>query len=497
MSVVPLETLQLALLVVSDGRSFTVELPDGQSLTVGKGRDAAIRVKDERVAAVHVSLRAQDDGAEVTVVSGGTGAQLNEVQFTRAARMKVGDQLTVGRAVLVLQRFSAPPAPPFAPVMSRRAFSTRLAEEPERGRPFVYAIARLKASKGLPAEILQDHVGSTAILGVLGAEALQVLAIDTPVSHALLDRLAKPIRGERPQVGYAQFPDDGADAEALVEVALSRMVEQEPSTDALAAFADAGEEPLFQDPVMVRLVSMLDALPTPLLMQGERGVGKTLMAALMHQRSGRTGPLIKISAATTTPQQLSAAVEQARQGTLLLTHAERLIPPLQKLLEKDLPVIATAERELGRFLESSVRLPALRDRRSEVLPLAEHFLSRCRRRHGRPRLVLSEEVRPLLEEATWPGNLRQLRNAIETAVLISESDEIRPDDLPPEVLGRVAPKQSAADFRSSLKAVEKDVLLKALAKTRWNVSRAAEELGLPRRTVVYRMAKLGLKRPDR
>ncbi len=538
---------RLTLLGVSHGRSFFVELSEGEPVWVGRGREATLRVEDDRLAPLHLCVRATGDGAHVSIEPKAGGVQLNEVEFSGTARMKVGDQLNAGDTVLILQRVSPPPAPAAPRVRARREFAERLEEEVQRAsathRAVLFALVRVRSARGFRPEALatwQQEMGARVVVGELGAETVQVVLVEPAAGEAarLLDGFPKGMRGERPQVGHALFPEDGSDADALMEVALARMT---PGEDLPAGAVD---EPLFVDPVMVRLVSVLDALaplPSPLLLRGERGVGKELVASLLHQRSGRAGPLVKVDAAAFTPAQLNAelfgaddgrrvrpgAVERAAKGTLLIAHAERLSAELQaSLLKSGQPVavkgaartarpgarwvltwqdgpVADEEAPLLRHLTSSLRVPALRDRRADVLPLAEHFLSRCRKRHGRPRLVLGQEVRALLPEADWPGNLRQLRNAIEAAVLVSESDEIRPDDLPPDVQDEAPATKRArgpagrTDFRTSLNAVEKDVLLKALATTRWNVSRAAKELGLPRRTVVYRMARLGLRRPER
>ncbi len=516
-------TKRLALLVVSRGDSFTVDLEDGEAVWVGRGPEAGLRLPDERLAPLHLSLRSDGEGVEVDARA--SGAQLNEVQFSGRARLRVGDLLTVGQSALTLQSATPPPPPAPPPLRDRRELAARLEEEVERalraGRPLLFALVRSRSARGLSPEALlawQREVGPRAVVGELGATAAQLLVAEPEAGEAerLLEAFPRAGRGEKPSVGHARLPEDGTDAGALLEVALARITGDE---------AQAEEQPLFEDPVMVRLVSVLDELaplPRPLLLAGERGVGKELLAGLVHRRSVRSGPLVKVDAAAWPAQALEGellgkggALERAEKGTLLVTHGERLPEGLYGALVKaseprgarKFPgrLVVTARALTDELRGREVRVPALRDRPGELLPLAEHFLSRCRRRHGRPRLVLGEEVRGLLKAAEWPGNLRQLRNALEAAVLVSESDELRPDDLPPEVRERAPFSPSGVegaaagqkDLRSSLDAVEKDVLLKALASTRWNVSRAAKELGLPRRTVVYRMARLGLRRPER
>jgi sigma-54-dependent transcriptional regulator len=146
-------------------------------------------------------------------------------------------------------------------------------------------------------------------------------------------------------------------------------------------------------------------------------------------------------------------------------------------------------------------VPALRDRPSEILPLAESFLAYFRARLGRSQVLLGSEARRVLSGYCWPGNLRELRNAMARAALAADGDEVRGDALPPAARDddrvTVGVRVAGVDLRTSLKETEREVLLKALAKTRWNVTEAAKQLGLPRRTVVYRMSRLGLRRPPR
>jgi DNA-binding NtrC family response regulator len=153
-------------------------------------------------------------------------------------------------------------------------------------------------------------------------------------------------------------------------------------------------------------------------------------------------------------------------------------------------------------------VPALRDRPAELQPLAEHALERVMRQLGRPGLVLGRGLREALGQYGWPGNVRELLGALAQAALSAESDELRVENLPPRLVDVIASGQQRSptgappgtrteDLRQALRAAEKDALLRALAQTHWNVAETARRLGLPRRTVVYRMSRLGLRRPGR
>ena len=140
-----------------------------------------------------------------------------------------------------------------------------------------------------------------------------------------------------------------------------------------------------------------------------------------------------------------------------------------------------------------LKVPALADRPADVLPLADHFLTLARGRLGRPRLVLSEEAQGLFVRYRWPGNVRELKNVVTRAARAALRDELGRDALP----ARLTNEAPTENLRGALEATERELLLEALGRTRWNVTAAASRLGLPRRTVVYRMSRLGLRRPAR
>jgi arginine utilization regulatory protein len=205
------------------------------------------------------------------------------------------------------------------------------------------------------------------------------------------------------------------------------------------------------------------------------------------------------------------ALLSASTGTLLLNQIDALPAPLRVRLSRalkekssslDIRCMATQDENVT---ESSfqwmVPVPSLRDRPSEILPLADLFLARARRVLARPQLGLSQQVRTAFAEYSWPGNLREMKNVIEKAAVASAAEEITAEAIPPRIMrpvagGRDLPARPPGGLRLTLRATEKEVLLKTLAYTHWNVTQAAKRLGLPRRTVIYRMSKLGLRRPS-
>ena len=213
----------------------------------------------------------------------------------------------------------------------------------------------------------------------------------------------------------------------------------------------------------------------------------------------------------------------AVQVSLLRALEARAVRPVggTKEIPVDVRVIAATHRDLeamalaGRFREDlyyrlcvlSFVLPRLLERRDEIEPLALRFLAEANAVAGGQVTGISAEALDLLRRHDWPGNIRELRNTLRRAAVLAESDLITPDDLPdavrrtgarpssmpPPPSSRPAPaEQGSLDLREKLRAEQRAQMLDALRRTNQNQTKAAELLGIPRRTFVYRMKALGL-----
>jgi DNA-binding NtrC family response regulator len=289
------------------------------------------------------------------------------------------------------------------------------------------------------------------------------------------------------------------------------------------------------------------------LILGETGVGKEVIGEAIHRASARRdSPLLKLNCASLSEALLESElfghergaftgacatkpglIELADRGTVFLDEVGELSPSLQakllRLIEtretmrvgglRSRPVdvrflFATnrdleAEVQAGRFRPdlffrlngAVVHVPPLRERPSEILPLAEACLARAALQIELgivPKLSGDAQARLLAH--LWPGNVRELRNVIERAVLLSASTTIRADDLAlqcavPAELGGAG--SSPTELPAALDASERDRIAQALVACGGNQSRAAESLGIPRRTFVRKLAELGLPRPRR
>ena len=180
-----------------------------------------------------------------------------------------------------------------------------------------------------------------------------------------------------------------------------------------------------------------------------------------------------------------------------------------KTIACDVRIIAATNRDLKSAMESGafredlyyrlnvfpIDLPPLRERREDIPQLFEHFVDCTAREFGWPRPEVVPESLELLCAYRWPGNIRELRNVTERAVLLCDTGRITPEILPREIAGD--PKQSVEDAGgSALEGYEKAMIVKSLEEHDWNQTQAAKTLGISRDNLRYRLRKYQIKRPE-
>lgn len=289
-----------------------------------------------------------------------------------------------------------------------------------------------------------------------------------------------------------------------------------------------------------------------LLIRGETGTGKELLARAIHFNSARKdGPLITINCGAIPRDLLESElfghkkgaftgavgdkkgkIEMADGGTLFLDEIGEIPPELQvKLLrliqegeiEKigsearhhvDVRIIAATHRDLQAMIEDGtfredlyyrlavipLVLPPLRERVEDIPDLVQHFFTKSREKNGRPNLVMPPALLPYFVRYRWPGNVRELENAVERVVVLTRGDEVTLHDLPEflreERAGVDALEIGLPPQGISLEAIEKELILKALEKCDWNQTHAARYLDISRKTLIYRIERHGIRRPQ-
>jgi PAS domain S-box-containing protein len=294
-----------------------------------------------------------------------------------------------------------------------------------------------------------------------------------------------------------------------------------------------------------------DGTATVLLL-GETGVGKSWLARRLHEQSPRKDrPFFEINCAALAAQLLESElfghekgsftgatglkrglVETAEGGTLFLDEVGELSPSVQaqlltfldgktfrrvggtRVLTADVRLVAATNLDLKKAVAGGtfrsdlyyrlsvvpIRVPPLRDRRDELADLAQGILRQLGRRAGRTDVRLTEEALAILAAHDWPGNIRELRNALERALIMGATDEVTPDDLPAEIRERRrSGRERAAEVTQPLEDVEREQILRALRQTNGNRTKAAELLGISRATMKRRLADMrraGLEVPE-
>jgi two-component system, NtrC family, response regulator AtoC len=304
--------------------------------------------------------------------------------------------------------------------------------------------------------------------------------------------------------------------------------------------------------VIRQKIEKVSGADVPVLILGESGTGKEVIARMVHRRSPRsTGPFIKVNCAAipgalleselfgyekgsftgaTTAKQ--GRVELANSGTLFLDEIAEMDLGLQaKLLQLlqdsqfwriggrenisvDVRIICATNRDLGveiaegRFRQDlfyrinvvQVHLPALRDRSEDIQSLVRYFVEQHSRKYGSSVQVPSEYALRLLQKHHWPGNIRQLSNLIERYTILGTEDAITN-----ELLG-AAPKEFPSNLEShangsvplksltrhSVQELERKIILRALIAHRWNRKRAAQDLKISYRALLYKIRQAGL-----
>ena len=283
------------------------------------------------------------------------------------------------------------------------------------------------------------------------------------------------------------------------------------------------------------------------LILGESGVGKEVLAARIHDKSDRkSGPFVRVNLAAIPESMIEAELfgsvrgaftdskkdraghfASAEGGTILLDEICEFKPELQPKLLRALeerrffPVGSDRERRMNvrvlaatnrdpqaciangtlradlyyRLATVVVRVPPLRERRDDIVPLAEHFCARYRAEFQRPKITLSDAAREVLLGYHWPGNVRELRNVIERATMLTESNTIGADDLglpvDPSTL-RAAVAEGGELDAVRLEDVERLHIIRILAKAAGSRTRAATMLGISRSTLWEKGKRYGL-----
>jgi DNA-binding NtrC family response regulator len=390
--------------------------------------------------------------------------------------------------------------------------------------------------------------------GMDGLELLQqLIAQDSSIivillsAHGTIEAAKEALRR-----GAFDFLEKPYDRDALLKKIRDALAKLDSVDGEIISAAPAME-------AVKRMIVKVARSASTVLIRGESGTGKELIARAVHKQSPRSGQRFEaVNCAAINENLLESELfghekgsftgaytekkglfEIADRGTLFLdeigeldiTMQAKLLRALQEReirrvggtrpIKVDVRVVAATNRDLramaaeGKFREDlfyrlnvlSVDVPPLRERPEDVTVLTDFFMHKHRSNAAQPIRGLTPEARRLIEKYHWPGNVRELESALERALLLCEGDQITPEDLPFEVR-RAAPAGEAAAAPTaaggfalpeegiSFEDVERDLIMQAMERTDYNITKSAKLLGLTFRTLQYRLEKFGIKRPD-
>ncbi|NWG45067.1 MAG: sigma-54-dependent Fis family transcriptional regulator [Alphaproteobacteria bacterium] len=407
------------------------------------------------------------------------------------------------------------------------------------------------------ARVTHSDTLDTAIDALRAGRGADLLMVDVVLDIASLIQRLSTEHIHVPVVACGIGTDARA-AVSAIHAGAKEYIPLPPDADLIAAVLEAvasdDHQLIVRDPAMTRVIELADqiaASDASVLITGESGVGKEVMARHVHAKSGRRNePFISVNCAAIPENLLESELfghekgaftgaiarrigkfEEANGGTLLLDEISEMDVRLQaKLLRAlqereidrvggtrpikvDIRILATSNRDLtaevkaGRFREDllyrlnvvNLRLPSLRERRSDILALADHFIRKYAAANGVPPRPLSESARGVLLAHGWPGNVRELENTMHRAVLLAQGEEIAADAIRLPDGTRVGALPSSGDPAShardaaeaasrglvgrTVADVERDLILQTLDHCLGNRTHAANILGISIRTL--------------
>jgi two-component system response regulator AtoC len=585
------------LLVIVNGVVSTHTLPELGEVRIGRARENDIQIIDASVSRVHAIIRVDASGATIEDMNSANGTRVRGATIEPGAPVPValGEVMDLGSAMVMVQQ--RPIATKEWRIWAHGYFEGRLEDECARATrshtSFGLVRIRVTGDGDLVQQVLANALRADDVVGLYGPGDYEVLLVERPEADltwiiSALENAFDEV-GIEARMGVALFPRDGRSADVLEAKAgsVARGASVEPP--------QVGPI-VVRSPVMRKLHELLERVAPgeiTVLILGDTGVGKEVMAEQVHRRSPRNAkPFLRLNCAalseslleselfghergafTGAHQLKSGLLETAQGGTVFLDEIGELPMTMQvkllRVLEErqvwrvggikprpiDVRFVAATNRDLEqavidhkfrqdlyfRLAGVTLHIPPLRERTEEIEPLAREF-TKVLSRPTRPAL-LTPEVIQLMLGYSWPGNIRELRNAIERAVLLAgdgpmltehfavekmtatistpisdaplprnhrgpapnahgRPPNVQHDTLPPGGTGNGNDFDDATSsltlgekLRKQVQEVERQHIVDALTRCGGNQTRAARELGISRRTLISRLEAYNIPRP--
>ncbi|MBW2733806.1 MAG: sigma 54-interacting transcriptional regulator [Deltaproteobacteria bacterium] len=501
---VPARAEASSLLFYHRDGSQLVSISEGESLVVGRGRPSDVVIHDPSLSRQHARFTLVDGQLWVEDLQSTNGTRIAAKRIKSRQRVRETDELQLGAVTGVFHSL-APANESFHGLESYDRLLEVLEQELVRGRTFSrpLALVMVRARKRKAGQLahwaprVRGMLRDVDRAAVYDHSSLLIGLVESGVEHArqLAEILVGTEKGETPLFcGIACYPDQGPNLDHLVEAvrsasnrATARQPVQLAGTPGETSVEPSGK-PVIASPAMLELhetAKRVAKAAIPILITGETGTGKEVIAQVVHTTSERRKKSFRCINCASIPEQLlesvlfghergafTGAVERARGvfeeasgGTVLLDEIGELSAAAQASLlrvletkrvarvgssrefEIDVRILASTHRDLeAMVIEGSFRqdllfrlntmvldVPPLRARKEEIVPLAESFMRVAAKANRCLVRELAPETRAALLDHPWPGNVRELRNAIERAVVIAQDPIIKLEDLPRSV----------------------------------------------------------------
>ncbi len=575
------------------GTVFTVQ--DG-TMVAGRHPSCEIYLNDSQVSRRHTKFVSQRGKTSVIDLGSTNGTFLNGARLESEQPLSDEDEVQIG-ATCFRYSIQNPIDGNRLGLRNHSYFEARLHEELDRASRYKRPLSILQIGPKIdPKETVEQEkavrshyptiveymkkiIRTMDLLAHFGKFELEVLLAETGKTEALAlaERITKETSSDKEvllSVGVATFPEDGRTADILVEKsrqALRRARSGEEkgrvveSKDEVRRIMVRNKEVIVKSEKMSQLFELAERIAKStitVLIQGETGVGKEVVAEAIHFNSDRSAKaLVCINCAALTETLLESELfghekgsftgadhtkiglfESAKGGTIFLDEVgempaktqAKLLRVLQskkimrvgsnREIDTDVRVVTATNRKLEelvagrefredlyyRLNAATIVVPPLRERKEEIPYLVQAFIEEFCKENRFPTRQISPDALDLLCRYHWPGNIRELRNAIERAVVISEGDIIHKDALTGRVTSEsfeymesspaigeevmTVASTAVGDMKDVVAAYERDIIINALKRSEWNQTKAAELLNVPRRTLVSKIKKYGIRR---
>jgi DNA-binding NtrC family response regulator len=564
---------RFSLLIHHRDGLLVVDLDVDQPVTLGRDEESATVVLPEpSLSRRHVRFVRDDQGVVVEDLRSTNGTHLNGERITRA-RLYPGDQVGAGAVTITLHIPSAGEA--FAGLEAHETFLGHVEDEVRRAeclnRGFALAMVGAGGTRPPPlskwSPAVRQHLRSVDRGALYGPRIIEVLLPE--MTDKAVESWARQVRGATRvalHVAYAVYGKAGKTAEQLLEQTREALTEATHDAPVVQASAESfritpGGAPIARSPVMRKVFEQADRFASSalnVLVMGETGAGKEVLAQRLHQHSPRAeGPLRAVNCAAISPTLIQSTLfghvkgaftganedkkglfQEAEGGTVFLDEIGELSAEAQAVLLRaletkrisrvgrpgeeipvDVRVVAATHRSLEAMVEQGsfrrdlmfrlntvvLEIPPLRERIEDIEPLVRRFLTMANEANDRQVSEVDEATLDVLRSYRWPGNVRELKNVVERAVVIARGDVVTLEDLPTRLLDGARterqpvpldPGDDLPDFKTQMREHEVRVLTRALERTRWNQTKAAKLLQMPLRTLVHKLRAHGLRRPE-